>query len=102
MFAVSFLPQRLGVFLRFVLPNSGGGKETCPCQIRDAGYQLILLFTVHTAKQLLVFGSELEFICSLQDGAARLFSAEAFRWCLIITPNGNLQYRFPLACFEAP
>lgn len=76
MFAVHFPSQRLGSFHAFSLPKSGGGKKAGPCQIQDAGYQLILLFTVHTAKELLVFGSELEFICRVQDRAACLFLQE--------------------------
>lgn len=79
-FTVSFPSQRPGVFL---LPKSGGGKKTCACQIQAAGFQLILLFTTHTAKRLLVFGRELGFMCSMQDRAACLFSAEDF-CCLII------------------
>lgn len=56
----------------------GVEKKVGPCQIQDAGYQLILLFTVHTVRELLVFGSELEFICRVQDRAACLFSSGAF------------------------
>lgn len=77
----------------FLLPKSGGGKATCPCQIQGAGYQLILLFTVHTAKQPLVFGSEVEFIRGVQDKAACFFSSEAFGCWLIC----KLQSAAPLS-----
>lgn len=81
-------------FQAFLLPKVGGGKKAGPCQIIDAGYQLILLFTVHTARELLVFGSELEFICRVQDRAACLFSSGAFGWCLVVALSGDV-----LCCF---
>lgn len=72
----------------FLLPKSGGGKETCPCQIQDAGYQLILLFTVHTAKQLFVFGSKLEFICSVAGQCCLLVFIRSF--LLLFNCNAQL------------